>query len=90
MFNLFKKKKKKKENKIAAVKTVTAVSSTRAPYTGGKVWTTEEDMIITGFYNLGIPYAYIAEKLTECGHERSINAVQIRIHRLNKINGGKV
>lgn len=83
MFNLFKTKKTKTEQ----VKEVKAVMEAprKGNYTGGKTWTKEEDMIITGFYNLGIAASYISEKLTECGYERSTNAVQIRISRLNKL-----
>ena len=83
MFNLFKTKKTKTEE----VKEVKAVveAPRRNNYTGGKTWTKEEDMIITGFYNLGIAPSYISEKLTECGYERSTNAVQIRISRLSKL-----
>ena len=83
MFNLFKTKKTKTEQ----VKKVKAVvqAPRKSHYTGGKTWTIEEDMFITGFYNLGIAASYISEKLTECGHERSTNAVQIRISRLNKL-----
>lgn len=82
MFNLFKTKKTKTQE----VKEVEAVveAPRRNNYTGGKTWTKEEDMIITGFYNLGIAPSYISERLTECGYERSTNAVQIRISRLGK------
>ena len=83
MFNLFKTKKTKTEE-VKEVKAVVEVPR-RNNYTGGKTWTKEEDMIITGFYNLGIAASYISEKLTECGYERSTNAVQIRISRLNKL-----
>jgi hypothetical protein len=82
MFNLFKTKKTKTQE-VKKVEAVVAVPR-RNNYTGGKTWTKEEDMIITGFYNLGIAPSYISEKLTECGYERSTNAVQIRISRLNK------
>lgn len=82
MFNLFKTKKTKTQE-VKKVEAVVEVPR-RNNYTGGKTWTKEEDMIITGFYNLGIAPSYISEKLTECGYERSTNAVQIRISRLGK------
>ena len=77
LFNFFKK------NKTEEVKTVEAVSPTRN-YTGGRHWTADEDNIITSFYNLGVNPEYISEALTKAGYERSTNAVQIRISRLNK------
>lgn len=78
MFKWFKK------SKTEEVKAVEAVTTTRS-YTGGRHWTVDEDNIITSFYNLGVNPAYISEALTKAGYERSPNAVQIRISRLNKL-----
>jgi hypothetical protein len=85
LFNLFKGKRTKTfelhKSKLNEVKNVEA-SATRT-YTGGKHWTKDEDNIIRSFYNLGISTEYISEALTKAGFERSPNAVQIRISRLN-------
>lgn len=94
MFKWF--KRKTDESQTVKVKEVKAVSPIKGPvfkmpeqtvrkqYVGGKQWTEDEDNIILSFYNLGVNATYISEALTKAGFERSTNAVQIRISRLNK------
>lgn len=93
MFKWF--KRKTDESQTVKVKEVKAVptkgpvlrmpeQTVRKPYVGGKQWTEDEDNIILSFYNLGVNATYISEALTKAGFERSTNAVQIRISRLNK------
>ena len=96
MFNLFKRKTDKsitvKVKEVKAVPTKGPVfkmpeQTVRKQYVGGKQWTEDEDNIIRSFYNLGVNATYISEALTKAGFERSTNAVQIRISRLNKKAG---
>lgn len=82
MFNFF--KKKIKDTEVINLKKKATSTPKRREYTGGKTWTTDEDMIIVGFYNLGISPKWIAEKLVEAGFERSENAVRIRLTRLQQ------